>query len=253
MLANRLKILLPHVISKSQSAFQPDKAFSDNILVAFETLHYMKTKKTGKVGYMALKLDMSKTYDKVEWIFLEKLMLKMGFLDNWVRLVMETVRTVSYSILINGSPRGFIKPTRGIHLGDPLSPYLFLLCFEGLNGLIKNNVVASDLKGFSLCKNGPQISHLFFTDDSVIFCRAKMGNVQALQSELTLYEHASGQKVNGAKTNLFFGKSIPDSTKVALKNFLGVLEIKEYEKYLGLPAVVGRNKKESLIYIKERI
>ena len=192
MLANRLQSLLPHVISESQSAFQPDKALSDNILVAFETLHYMKTKKTGKVGYMALKLDMSKAYDRVEWIFLEKLMLKMGFLDNWVRLVMETVRIVSYSILINGSPWGFIKPTRGIHLGDPLSPYLFLLCSEGLNGLIKNNVAASDLKGFSLCKNGPQISHLFFTDDSVIFCRAKMGDVQALQSELTLYEHASG-------------------------------------------------------------
>ena len=155
MLANRLKSVLPHVISESQSAFQPDKAFSDNILVAFETLHYMKTKKTGKVGYMALKLDMSKAYDRVEWIFLEKLMLKMGFHDNWVRLVMETVRIVSYSILINDSSQGFIKPARGIDQGDPLSPYLFLLCSEGLNGLIKNNVAASDLKGFSLCKNGP--------------------------------------------------------------------------------------------------
>ena len=80
-----------------------------------------------------------------------------------------------------------------------------------------------------------------------------MGDVQALQSALTLYEKASGQKVNRAKTNLFFGKSVPDNTKIALKNFLGVPEIKEYEKYLGLPAVVGKNKRESLIYIKERI
>ena len=175
-----------------QSAFQPYKAISNNILVAFETLHHMKTKKIGKEGYMALKLDMSKAYDRVEWIFLEKLMLKMGFHDNWVRLVMETVRTISYSILINGTPRGFIKPTKGICQGDPLSPYLFLLCFEGLNGLIKNSVVAGDLRGFSLCKNGPQISHLFFADDSVIFCRAKMGDVQALQLALTLYEQAFG-------------------------------------------------------------
>ena len=166
---------------------------------------------------------------------------------------METVRTVSYSILINGSPRGFIKPTRGIRQEDPLSPYLFLLVFEGLNGLINKSVAMSDLQGFSLCKYGPQISHLFFVDDSMIFCRAKMGDVQALQSALTLYEKASGQKVNGAKTNLFFGKSVPDSTKIALKNFLGVPKIKEYEKYLGLPAVVGKNKRESLIYIKERI
>ena len=117
-------------------------------------------------------------------------MLKMGFHDNWVRMVMETVRTVSYSILINDSPRGFIKLTRGIQQGDSLSPFLFLLVSEGLNGLIKKSVVVGDLQGFSLCKYGPQISHLFFTDDSMIFCRAKMGDVQALQLALTLYEKA---------------------------------------------------------------
>ena len=71
--------------------------------------------------------------------------VEMGFHENWVRLVMETIRTVSYSILINGTPQGFIKPTRGIRQGDPLSPYLFLLCSEGLNGLIKNSVATGDL------------------------------------------------------------------------------------------------------------
>ena len=107
--------------------------------------------------------------------------------------------------------------------------------------------------GFSLCKNGPQISHLFFANDSLIFCRAKMGDVQAIQSALAKYEKASGQKINGAKTNLFFGKSVLDSTKTDLKNFLGVPGIKEYEKYLGLLVMVGRKKEEIFIYIKERI
>ena len=79
VLANRLKSLLPHVVSESQSAFQSDKAISDNILVAFETVHHMKMKKSGKEGYMAMKLDMSKAYDRVEWIFLKSLMLKLGF------------------------------------------------------------------------------------------------------------------------------------------------------------------------------
>ena len=196
---------------------------------------------------MAMKLDMSKAYDRVEWIFLEQLMQKIGFNGRWVDFVMATIKSVSYSFLINGVPCGSIKPTRGIRQGDPLSPHLFLLCSEGLNGLLKKAVARGDLRGFSLCKNGPQISHLFFADDSLIFCRAKMGDVQAIQSALALYEKASEQKINGTKTNLFFGKSVLESTKTDLKNLLGVLEIKEYEKYLGLLAMVGRKKKESFI------
>ena len=70
VLANRLKKVLPHIISESQSVFQSDKAISDNILVAFETLHHMKRKRSGKMGHIALKLDMSKAYDRLEWGFL---------------------------------------------------------------------------------------------------------------------------------------------------------------------------------------
>ena len=119
---------------------------------------------------MAMELDMSKAYDRVEWIFLENLMLKMGFHVRWVRLVMEMVKLVSYSILINGVPQRCIKPTRGICQGDSLSPYLFLLRLEGLNGLIKKAIAVGDLRGFSLCKSNPQISHLFFANESLIFC-----------------------------------------------------------------------------------
>ena len=135
VLANRLKKVLPHIISESQSAFQSDKAISDNILVAFETLHHMKRKRSGKMGHMALKLDMSKAYDQLEWGFLQKIMEKMGFDTKWIGWIMECVKSVSYSILVNGNPKGHIVPTRGIRQGDPLSPYLFLICSEGLNGL----------------------------------------------------------------------------------------------------------------------
>ena len=79
VLANRLKKFLPDISSDCQSAFQSDKAISDNILVAFESLHHMKHKKVGKSSFMAMKLDMSKAYVRVEWIFLCRLMEKMGF------------------------------------------------------------------------------------------------------------------------------------------------------------------------------
>ena len=135
-MANRLKKILPQIITKHQSAFAKNWLLSDNILVAFETLHSMQKHKLVKVGYIALKLDMSIAYDSMEWSILEVVMRKLGFDDQWISLLMLCVKSVSYSILVNGEPKGFIHPTRGIRLGDPFSPFLFLLCTEGLNGLI---------------------------------------------------------------------------------------------------------------------
>ena len=119
---------------------------------------------------MALKLDMSKAYDCLEWVFLQTIMEKMGFHSTWLAWILECIKSVTYPILVNGKPKGHIVPTRGICQGDPLSPYLFLLCFEGLNGLIEHAVDGKHIEGVSLCRNGPKISHLFFADDSHLFC-----------------------------------------------------------------------------------
>ena len=91
-----------------------------------------------------------------EWIFLQRIMEKMGFHPRWVGWIMECIKSVTYSVLINGEPKVHIFPTRGIRQGDPLSPYLFLLCLEGLNGLIKQAVNEKHIEGFSLCKYGPK-------------------------------------------------------------------------------------------------
>ena len=145
---------------------------------------------------MALKLDMSKAYDRVEWSFLEATMMKMGFDARWVALILSCINSASYSILVNGVPKGDIRPSRGIRQGDPLSPYLFLICSEALNCQLQQASRSEAIKGFSLCKNGPKISHLFFADDTLLFCRAIKRDLDVVQSILVLYEKASNQKLN---------------------------------------------------------
>ena len=138
VLANRLKVTLPHLITENQSVFLSERLITDNVLVAFEVMHYLEHKRDGKDCYMAVKLDMSKAYNRVKWGFIEKVMERMGFHERWIGLVMHCISTISYSILINGVAYGSIIPTRGLRQGDPLSLYLFLLCADGLSSLINN-------------------------------------------------------------------------------------------------------------------
>lgn len=181
ILSNCLKKLLPEIISPNQSAFVPGRLISDNILIAYEFTHYMKNKKKGKQGWAAIKLDMSKAYDRVEWSFLEKMMIKMGFCQEWIGLIMECVSSVSYRVKENGSLSKPLEPERGLGQGDPLSPYLFLLCAEGFSALLNNAEAAGLIKGVKICNNASSISHLLFADDSLILVRATQSDAMQLQ------------------------------------------------------------------------
>lgn len=122
VLANRLIQILPSIISKTQSAFILSHLIFDNIIVTYEALHSMKSRQRGRVGSMAVKLDIFKTYVKLEWNFLEVIMHRLGFNENWISKIMTCVKTVSYLVFVNGQPSFKFIPTKGLHQRDPISP-----------------------------------------------------------------------------------------------------------------------------------
>ena len=106
----------------------------------------------GRKGFITLKLDISKTHDRVEQIFLEKIMKKMGFDSRWIQLIMKCVTTVTYSVLVNGQPHDSITLTRGIRQRNPFSPYLFIICVEALSSILSRAESNEDNTSLAISK-----------------------------------------------------------------------------------------------------
>ncbi|BFG35644.1 hypothetical protein CerSpe_219180 [Prunus speciosa] len=253
VLANRLKTILPSLISPSQSAFVSGRLISDNSILAAEIIHCLRSRRRGKKGFLALKLDMSKAYDRIEWSFLEQMMKKLGFADQWVSLIMTCVTTVTYSFLVNGSSCGYLTPSRGLRQGDPLSPYLFILCAQGFSSFLTQAERDGRLQGVSICRGAPPINHLLFADDCYLFARANVRDCGTIKEALSWYEWVSGQQVNLQKSAICFSKNVKRQDQLDLAASLGVSCADHYDKYLGLPMVVGRNKGSSFAHLKERL
>ena len=253
VLANRLKQVLPDIFAPTQSAFVLGRLITDNVLVAYETIHTMHVRKKGKKGTMTLKLDISKAYNQVEWPFLQKIMDRLGFQTRWIERVMRCVTTSSFSILMNEKPHGMIHPSRGIRQGDPLSPYLFLLCAEGFTALLAKVELEGRITGVSICRGAPRVTNLLFADDSLLFCQATPKKRKVVAEILQTYERASSQSINPKKSSAFFSNNTTDIQKQQIFQILGVKEVVKFESYLGLPTLIGRDKYHTFAYLKDRV
>jgi hypothetical protein len=240
--------ILPNIISEEQSAFVPGRIITDNVLIAYECLHFMRINRSKRNAHSALKLDMMKAYDRVEWNYLEAVMLKLGFCQSWVNKVMKCVTLVSFSILFNGEQLQEFKPTRGIRQGDPISPYLFLLCAERLSSVLKGNGVEGRVQCIQVSSSAPIINHLLFADDSILFFKATPSNAKAVHDSISMYCEASGQKVN-----IFFSKGCRQNVRNEIKSITQVDNGSINEKYLGLPTGVGRSTNGTFKYLKDII
>lgn len=122
-----------------------------------------------KYEVAVLKIDISKAYDRLEQDFIENMMYKFGFNHLWVARVMKLIQSVTYSFTYNGEEFGRVKPSRDLRQGDPISPYIYILCPEGLSAMIRRNEAASLIHGCIIARGAPVISHLLFADDCYFF------------------------------------------------------------------------------------
>uniref|UniRef100_A0A8R7PBZ7 Reverse transcriptase domain-containing protein n=1 Tax=Triticum urartu TaxID=4572 RepID=A0A8R7PBZ7_TRIUA len=190
---------------------------------------------------MAVKLDMAKAYDRVERTYLRAMMEKLGFAAEWIDRVMVCVQTVSFSIRVNGQFSESFRPTKGIRQGDPISPYLFLICAEGLSSLLKFRGPDQLSRGVRIGIHAPWVSHLLFADDCLVFTHASSEAATRLNNTLDVYREASGQMVNRAKSAIFFSANCSDEMKAVVREQIEIETEALVEKYLGLPTAIGRS------------
>ncbi|XP_019150180.1 PREDICTED: uncharacterized protein LOC109146988 [Ipomoea nil] len=253
MLANRLKMVLERIISPAQSAFLSGRLITDNVLVASEVIHFLNRKRQGRDGWCALKLDMAKAYDKMEWSFLHAMMTWLGFDSKWIDIILRCVTTVRYKVGINGNLSEYILPSCGLRQCDPLSPYLFILCAEGLSYLLTRAVQRNEISPCIVARGAPRISHLFFADDSLLFFKATVLEATFVKNCLSHYELASGQVVNYTKSCAIFSKNTTEDCKEQVAGVFNVPYSNNIGKYLGLPVGIGRNKKEVFSFIEAKL
>lgn len=155
-------------------------------------VHGLETNPNCKKGYIAIKNDMSKAYDSVEWDFLEVLFHKMGFDSKWIQWIMLYVRSVTYTLLMNGQTHERIVPECDIWQGDPRSPFLFILCAEALVHVMNRAELQGDITDMKLTNNCSSIQHLLFADGSLFLCQATLKECSKFLHCLELYGKSSG-------------------------------------------------------------
>ncbi|WMV08266.1 hypothetical protein MTR67_001651 [Solanum verrucosum] len=206
LLSIRLATFLPLLVSDNQSGFVRGRGITESIMLAQEITHGIKKPQIG--NNVVLKLDMAKAYDRVSWSFICLVRRRFGFGELLIDLVWRIMSNNWYSIIINGHRHGFFHSTRGLKQGDPLSPALFILGAEVLSRLLNSLHQIPSYKGFYMEPKGPQINHLSFANDVIIFAAIDRQSLKLIIDSLGEYEHTSGQLINREKSHFM----IPDNT-----------------------------------------
>nr|ABW81175.1 non-LTR retrotransposon transposase [Arabidopsis cebennensis] len=224
----RLKRVMPKLIGPTQSSFIPGWLSADNIVVVQEAVHSMRRKK-GHTLHAA------------------------NLPSSWINWIMKCVKEPAMTVLWNGEKTESFIPSRGLRQGDPLSPYLFVLCLERLCHQIDLAVGTKEWKPISMSRGGPLLSHICFADDLILFAEASVAQIRVVRKVLEKFCIASGQKVSLEKSKIFFSQNVHRDLEKFISDESGIKSTKELGKYLGMPVLQKRINKDTFGEILLRV
>ncbi|GJS09808.1 RNA-directed DNA polymerase, eukaryota, reverse transcriptase zinc-binding domain protein [Tanacetum coccineum] len=237
ILTNRIKPGLNKIVSLNQSAFVPGRHIQDNILITQELLRGYNRKSGAK--RCAMKIDLQKAYDTINWEFLKEVLQTVGFHDIMINWIMTCITTASFSICVNGEIKGFFKGGRGLRQGDPISPYLFTLVMEVFNMIMIKNVQEAENFKYHYGCSEIKLTHMCFADDLMVLCNGDSESLKVVKKSLDEFSRVSGLYPNLSKSTIFFG-NIPENIKCEMLKILPFSCGKLPMRYLGVPLLAKR-------------
>ncbi|KAL0292095.1 UNVERIFIED_CONTAM: Retrovirus-related Pol polyprotein from type-2 retrotransposable element R2DM [Sesamum radiatum] len=236
ILVQRMRSILDTLISPSQNAFVPGRSI-ENVLLAQEL--FSGYNQRNLPPRCALKVDLRKAYDTVEWDFLKATLTLFGFPERFIHWIAECVTTPSYSVCINGAPHGFFRGARGLRQGDPMSPFLFVLVMEVLTLILRQRIEQNGGFSYHWRCEAVQLFQLSFADDLLLFSKADPNSVQIFKDGLIDFAELSGLQANLQKSHLILSRS----AAAYRDSLLAILDFQEGHlplRYLGLPLLASR-------------
>ncbi|KAK9169574.1 hypothetical protein Syun_001714 [Stephania yunnanensis] len=251
IVANRLKCVMSHLVNPAQTSFVEGRHITDNILIAQELLHSMRTVR-GRKGWLAVKIDLEKAYDRLSWNFIKDTLREANIPDGLSNIILTSLSSSSFQLLWNGNVSESFIPSRGVRQGDPISPYIFVLCMERLSHAIMEAVNQGDWIAPTF---GPEvcISHLFFADDLILFAEATEGQANVLYRILDSFCDHSGHKISYEKSQLFFSPNVDPFLAENIARKLNISITEDLGRYLGVPLLHGRVLKTTYNALKQKV
>lgn len=246
ILANRLKTILPSIISENQGGFVPGRQIADNVILIQEAIHSSMAR--NEKG-MIIKLDMANAFDRVNHAFLKAVMKKFGISDFFSSRVMECISDIWTSPLVNGRPSTAFKSTRGLRQGCPLSPFLFILMAETLSQQLEQKRKTKEITGIDIVRGAKGINHSLFADDTLLIGGASSLMARRFKKELDAFLQASGGKLNNSKC-MIYTWNVPRHITQRISRIMEIPALGNWSsfKYLGLP--LAKEKVKAQIWTK---